>query len=121
MSGYNRVSEVFKNMKMKLVVFAFVTIVGMSVIGPAKAAAVYDGNEILFSCEQGHLRCIYYLAGVQDVWNDRDSKKYCMPDGANLAELKQVFIKYAKENPDKLYLAASSVTINAFRAAFPCK
>lgn len=108
-------------MKMKLIILAFITIVAMSGIGQAKAAAIYDGNEILFSCKQGHLRCIYYLAGVHDVWNDRDSKKYCMPDGVVLAELKKVFIKYAKENPEKLNLAASSVTINAFRAAYPCE
>ena len=121
MSGYNQVSEVFKNMKMKLKILAFITIVAMFGIGPAKAAAVYDGNEILYSCEQGHLRCIYYLAGVQDVWNDRDSKKYCMPDGVNLAELREVYIKYAKQNLEKLYLAASSVTINAFNKAYPCE
>jgi hypothetical protein len=108
-------------MKMKLTIFTFITITAMSVIGPAKAATVYDGNEILFSCKQGHLRCIYYLAGVQDVWNDLDSKKYCMPDGVKLAELREVFIKYAKKNPEKLNLAASSVAINAFKKAFPCE
>ena len=106
---------------MKIRTLMFVGLLAMSGIGSAKAAAVYDGNEILFSCEQGHLKCIYYLAGVQDVWNDRDSKKYCMPDGVNLAELKKVFIKYAKENSEQLNLAASSVTIKAFRAAFPCE
>ena len=108
-------------MNMKLKVLAFIAIAAMSVVGSAKATAFYDGNEILYSCEQGHLKCIYYLAGVQDVWNDRDSKKYCMPDGVNLADLKQAFIKYAKGNPEKLNLAASSVTINALRAAFPCE
>ena len=109
------------NKKTKRFLLAFIAIAAMSIIDPAKAATVYDGNEILFSCERGHLRCIYYLAGVQDVWNDRDSKKYCMPDGVNLAELKKVFIKYAKENSEKLNLAASSVTIKAFRAAYPCE
>jgi hypothetical protein len=108
-------------MKMKLRVLAFVAVMVMSGIGPTKAAAIYDATEILFSCEQGHLRCIYYLAGVQDAWNDLDSKKFCMPDGVELAELKEIFIKYAKENPEKLYLAASSVTISAFNKAFPCK
>ena len=107
-------------MKMKLNILAFVAIMGMSVVGPVKAAAIYDANEILFSCEQGHLRCIYYLAGVQDAWNDLDSKKYCLPDGVKLAELKAVFIKYAKENPETLNFAASSVTIRAFNKAFPC-
>ncbi len=106
---------------MKLFLLAFVAIAAMSVINPAKAAAVYDGNEILYSCERGHLRCIYYLAGVQDVWNDLDSKKFCMPEGVNLTELKEVFVKYAKENPEKLYLAASSVTMNAFNKAYPCE
>jgi hypothetical protein len=106
---------------MKLKILAFVAISTMSIFGPAKAAAIYDGNEILFSCERGHLRCIYYLAGVQDVWNDLDSKKYCMPDGVQLAELRDVFIKYAKENPEKLNFAASSVTISAFKKAFPCE
>ena len=110
-----------RDMDMKLKILAFVAVVAMPVIGPAKATAIYDANEILFSCEQGHLRCIYYLAGVQDVWNDLDSKKYCMPDGVKLAELKEVFIKYAKENPEKLNFAASSVTISAFRKAFPCE
>jgi len=38
-------------MKMKLEILAFITIAVMSVISPAKAAAVYDGSEILFSCE----------------------------------------------------------------------
>ncbi len=59
---------------MKLKILAFIAIAVMSGIGSAKAAAVYDGNEILFSCEQGHLKCIYYLAGVQDVWNDQNQK-----------------------------------------------
>jgi len=106
---------------MKRFLLPFVAIAALSVNGPAKAAAVYDGNEILFSCEQGHLRCIYYLAGVHDVWNDLDSKKYCMPDGVKLAELREIFIKYANENPEKLYLAASSMTINAFSKSFPCE
>jgi len=52
---------------MKLSILAFVTVMAMSTIGPAKAAAIYDANEILYSCKQGHLKCIYYLAGVQDV------------------------------------------------------
>ena len=106
---------------MKLKVLVFVAFAAMSVIGPAKAAAIYDGNEILFSCEQGHLRCIYYLAGVQDVWSNLDSKKYCIPDGVKLTELKVASIKYAKKNPGKLNLTASSVTVNAFKKAFPCE
>jgi hypothetical protein len=106
---------------MKLKILAFVAVMVVSVIGPAKAAAIYDGNEILFSCKMGNLKCIYYLAGVHDARNDLDSKKYCMPDGVKLAELKEVFIKYAKENPEKLNFAASSVTINAFSEAFPCE
>ena len=108
-------------MNINLRVLAFVTVMAISVIGPAKAAAIYDGNEILFSCERGNLKCIYYLAGVHDAWNDLDSKKYCMPDGVKLAELKEAFIKYAKKNPEKLNLAASSVTVNAFKKAFPCE
>ena len=106
---------------MKLKILAFIAIAAMSGIGSAKAAAIYDGNEILFSCEQGHLKCIYYLAGVQDAWNNLDSKKYCIPDGVKLTELKEAFIKYAKKNPEKLNSAASSVTINAFKKAFPCE
>jgi hypothetical protein len=44
-----------------------------------------------------------------------------MPDGVKLAELREVFIKYAKKNPEKLNLAASSVAINAFKKASPCE
>ena len=106
---------------MKLRILTFVAVMAMSAICPAKAAAIYDANEILFSCKKGHLRCIYYLAGVQDVWSKLDSKKYCIPDGVKLTELKEAFIKYAKKNPEKLNLAASSVAINAFKKAFPCE
>jgi hypothetical protein len=77
---------------MKLRILAFIAIAAMSVIGPAKAA-----------------------------WNDLDSKKSCIPDGVKLAELKEVFIKYAKNNPEKLNFSASSVTISAFKKAFPCE
>ena len=106
---------------MKLKILAFVAVMAMSIVGPTRAAAIFDANEILFSCEQGHLRCIYYLAGVQDAWNDLDSKTYCLPDGVKLADLKEVFVKYAKENPEKLNFTASSVTLSAFNKAFPCK
>ena len=106
---------------MKLIILVFVAVTAMSAIYPAKAAAIYDGNEILFSCEKGHLRCIYYLAGVQDLWSNLDSKKYCIPEEVTLTQLKEAFIKYAKKNPGKLNLAASSVTINAFKKAFPCE
>ncbi len=64
---------------------------------------------------------IYYLAGVQDAWNDLDSKKYCLPDGTNLAELKDVFIKYAQKNPARLNFPASTVVVGAFNKAFPCE
>ena len=108
-------------MKIKLRALALFTVMATSAIGPAKAVVFFDGNELLFSCDKGHLKCIYYLAGVQDVWNTLDSKKYCMPDGVKLAELREVFIKYAKKNPGKLNFAASSVTLNAFKKAFPCE
>ena len=108
-------------MNVKLKILAFVAVMVVSVIGPAKAAAIYDGNEILFSCKKGNLKCIYYLAGVHDARNDLDSKEYCMPDDVKLAELKEVFIQYAKENPEKLNFSASSVTTNAFNKAFPCE
>ena len=97
---------------------AFIT---LSLASPVTAGTIYDGNEILYSCEQGHLRCIHYLAGVQDAWNDLDSKQYCLPEGTKLSELKDAFVKYAKKNPEKLNFPASTVTISAFNEAYPCE
>ena len=51
-------------MKIKLRVLAFFAIAAMSAIGPAKAAAIYDANEILFSCEKGR---IYLVKAISPV------------------------------------------------------
>jgi hypothetical protein len=64
------------------------------------------------------------LAGASDAHElpTGAKKSICMPDGVKLADLKEVFIKYAKENPEKLNFAEShcftrfhqSIFIDAF-------
>ncbi|MGI9568767.1 MAG: Rap1a/Tai family immunity protein [Desulfobulbia bacterium] len=106
---------------MKLRKLVIASVMSMSAMGMANAAAIYDGNDILYSCEQGHLRCIHYLAGVQDAWNELDSKKYCLPEEVKLADLKDVYIKYAKQHPERLNFPASTVVVSALNQAFPCE
>jgi hypothetical protein len=117
-------------MKMKLTIFAFITIVAMSSISPVNAG-YFTGRDILDLCESESFGnregCVMYLSGLIDLqdslykWKDLTKKYYCIPVGEDISQIQKVFIKHANKNPDKLDWTATSVAIHAFAEAFPCK
>ncbi len=117
-------------MKMKLVILAFVTIVGMSVIGPANATFL-SGHELLSDCTSGvifkEIRCEAYVMGIEDTierleaWELLSKRKYCLPDTVPIKQLTGIFIEHANKYPENLKYSASSMVLNAFIEAFPCE
>jgi hypothetical protein len=48
-------------------------------------------------------------------------KYFCAPKRIDAEELRQIFVKYVSETPRRAELAAGSLALNAFKAAFPCE
>jgi hypothetical protein len=46
---------------------------------------------------------------------------YCIPDGVTTARLVDVFVKFAKENPQARQEVAPIMLAAAYSAAFPCR
>ncbi len=97
--------------------------------GPAKAG-FFTGEQLLSKCaseEVTHqLACVFYLAGAVDAsqthhrWGDI-SQQFCMGEGINIVNLRQVFARYAVDHLDELHLPATGTALNSFIDAFPCK
>jgi len=95
----------------------------------------YKGNDLLEECEaylsdtgsaaKGNI-CIGYIMGVVDthavvvIW-DGSEKRFCLPRSIQSSQLVRVAIKYLKENPQDLHLAATGLVIVALDFAFPCE
>ena len=106
-------------------------------------AYVYDGNEMMDFCKGSKFgeskanastlaACIGYLAGSVDGYftefgwdkslgNDPNNR-LCAPDGAQIEQLRQVFLYYMTASPQNGPLShAASLPLNAFHEAWPCK
>lgn len=80
---------------------------------PPAAAGYYDGNELLNACEPGSSEtgrgiteglCMGYIAGVVDDFAALrlvQKKTSCIPRNVTVGQLKDVVVKYLKENPEK--------------------
>ena len=112
----------------KLLIAAFLA---TAVTTTTHAAVLYaTAKSLLEDCEHEivgkQYGCRMYLAGVSDtqgslhVWKNIPEKYFCIPYGLTNQNLREVFIKYVKDNPQVLDQAASSIAINSFEKAFPC-
>ena len=96
---------------------------------PAKAG-FFTGEQLLTKCASDsvthQLACVFYLAGAADAsqthhrWGDL-SRQFCMGEGINIVNLRQVFTQYAVDNLDELKLPATGTALNSFITAFPCE
>ena len=115
-------------MRLSILVFAcLLTVTGNSF---AKAN-YYTAGGVLSDCESKKASeqayCMTYLAGISDAhnalvfWKNLPTPKFCAPEKTTQNELRRVFIAYARENTDKLHLAAASLVMNSFYKAYPCE
>lgn len=114
---------------MKQLILAFIAITAMSVTSPANAD-FFRGSDILVDCDSHSIgdikRCHRYLAGISDAYNALKhselltKKVFCFTNSVNLAQLREIFVKFAWDNPEQLHLPAGTLVLAVFVKAFPC-
>lgn len=88
-----------------------------------------SGNKLLEFCESDTPaefgQCLGYIASASDThatwvdWGDM-TRQMCIPPHATGGQLYQVVLKFLKEHPETLHLAAGSLVLIALGEAFPC-
>lgn len=96
----------------------------------ANAAVYVRGNDLLRYCadsstpsEQG--LCIGYIEGVEDYSDAlsevRDKHPQCVPAGVEAGQLKDVVVKYLRDNPARRQVFAGVLVYDAIATAWHCK
>jgi hypothetical protein len=108
--------------------FAVPVLLLLAALPRPAAAGFFSGNEIYESCNApsntaGEGTCIGFVAGVagasQFFFLDRPGR-FCMPSSVTLGQLKDVFLKYLRENPARRNQDGSLLVILAIQEAWPC-
>lgn len=98
---------------------------------PAQAA-FYSGNELFDICTterassayfEKTYECVAYIAGAVDSINDAraaNKLKKCIPGKVTISQLKDVSVKFLRENPADRDKPASVLVLAATRKAWPC-
>jgi hypothetical protein len=103
-------------------------LVGLMVLGAGAAHAQrvskVDGNRLLAMCSvKAPGECDAYLSGVADSIEaqGRAKAEACIPTAVTGTQLRDVVIKYMRDNPQTRQMHAGALTMKAFSAAFPCR
>ncbi|MDT8383929.1 MAG: Rap1a/Tai family immunity protein [Gammaproteobacteria bacterium] len=119
-----------------------VVVLGLALIVPSVGnAGFYTGNELMQICDQptnnvsAYNQCVKYLAGIADAnesllmrtlpgdkgfFRGFVAGPFCAPNGIELKQLRQVFLKYMYAEPQHWHLNAGDRALGAFRSAWPC-
>jgi hypothetical protein len=109
---------------MRRAVLALALVAASVAVGPARAQRVskVDGNKLLALCSGTDIKgCDAYLAGVGDAMAEEPApRRACIPPRVTGTQLRDVVIKFLREEPAKRELSGGSLTVHAFAKAFPC-
>ena len=93
--------------------------------------SIMDGNKLYEFCSSAATtpewgQCTGYVQGAFDqTMNDQEAyglKWICMPSrGVDTVQLRDIVIKYLRDNPDQRHYVASTTIAVALTKAFPCK
>jgi len=113
-----------------LVVACLVALVfsGLGMGGKA-VAEVIAGSKLFEDCRDGDNpnardstykwgTCFGYINGVADAL--LPAGLYCLPTGASAGQVLDVAKLYIQDHPDKRYLPAPQLIVNALKEKFPC-
>jgi hypothetical protein len=85
----------------------------------------YTGNELYGKGESSNQNdktfALGYIAGVSDVLVGDDMLKTCVPENVTVGQMRDIVIKYLKDNPEKRHFTAHSNVGVALFKAFPCR
>jgi hypothetical protein len=98
--------------------------------GPARADvhSFVLGNKLYGWCvddgETAQAACVQYIVGVADTEAQHEMFKAspwaCMPDNLTDGQLRDLVIKYLRDNPAIRHNSAANLVIFALKGAFPC-
>lgn len=108
-----------------------VTLVATLATSHLVSAEFYSGNQLLDFLEADRAvvekrGADYFKSGialgyVTGVWDVYSGVAFCGPKEATVNQAMAVALKFLRENPGHLHLAAESLLREAFARAFPCK
>ncbi|HAD86585.1 MAG TPA: hypothetical protein DCG48_04415 [Rhodospirillaceae bacterium] len=89
------------------------------------------GNSLYSDCEGEDFKkfkCFGYVVGAYDmhafmaaaIKRSGGKQVICGPDGLTVGQMRDVVVKYLKDNPDKRHHPASILAFAAFADAWPC-
>jgi len=98
-------------------------------IGGKAVAEVIDGSKLFADCRDGDNpnardstykwgTCFGYINGVAEALVP--AGLYCLPTGAKAGQVLDVAKLYIQDHPDKRYLPAPQLIVNALKEKFPC-
>jgi hypothetical protein len=88
-----------------------------AMLGPCKRFA--DSGSASSPSEGMCVGSLYSIFSVSTYFPP--SQSFCSPDNIHALQLARVAIKYMEDNPARLHEPFSSLAIEAFRKAWPCK
>jgi len=59
-------------------------------------------------------------SGTSTVWQTRSFPPECLPTGAKAGQVLDVAKLYIQDHPDKRYVPAPQLIVNALKEKFPC-
>ena len=102
--------------------------------------AFLDGKKLIEFCEERNNKCTGYLMGFADTMTltenmldafgnslgpdaKRPLRLVCFPAGLSFdsTQLRRVWMKWAKDNPENLHKTASVLILIAFEKEWPCE
>lgn len=88
-------------------------------------AGFESGNDLLRKCQPDNADyCTGYVSGMADavaVLKDAlPDLEICIPDKATRSQLRDVYVGWLEENPNKRHFLAASTVLESFLEAFPC-
>lgn len=81
--------------------------------------AFFDGNEMIELGEENPVALGMYVAGAADF--AMGMHMVCVPNRAQVGQLRDVVIKYLDEHPEHRHYSADSIVVTALREGFPCE
>jgi hypothetical protein len=91
---------------------------------PAQAQRVskVDGNHLLTLCTTSEVKnCEAYVNGIADAMAEEPApKRACVPPRVTSQQLRDVLVKFIRDNPAKRELSGAALSVHAFAKAFPC-
>jgi hypothetical protein len=95
---------------------------GLSAVSSAQDNT-HDGNELLHHLEQpgsyNEAFAFGYVIGVENYLHA--DKLICTPEGVRFGQMRDVVIKYLRDNPAQRHQSRFVLVLDALQAAFPCK